>query len=263
MGQYFGQEQIDAATDSRGVIGKDLATQIRDARAAEQWERFDSIAVFEGAANLSRGWFNTFADLASVDQLQWFSGRDTGAGPSYTNQTTERTDWAQDLYQTTMEFLCPMAFGDLEENPNEGTAFTQQMWVNELPRMMGMRVVLAEADEIAKVPANHMPAGFGTSSMFYDGSAAPTAQVGSVGVPAVSNAFYWPEPIMLAAKAKLTVYGSIDAPLRRFLQQLPGPGAKLVPDGAGGFIRLPNVYEIRITMRGPRYLQLRGARSAA
>ena len=37
----------------------------------------------------------------------------------------------------------------------------------------------------------------------------------------------------------------------------------LVPDGAGGTVELPNWYIIRITMRGPRYLQLRGARSSA
>lgn len=261
MMRSFGQEEIDAATDSRGVIGKSLAQQIRDARAAEQWERVDSIVIGPGASRLSRGWFDTWADLANVDQLQWFSGRDTGAGPSYVNQTSERTDWAQDLYQTHIEFLSPLGLGDLDSLSLD-SQFSPQMFVNDLPRMLAIRIVLAEADEIAKAPANHFPAGFGTASMFFDGLAAPTVQAGSVGTPEVRNAFFWPEPIMLAQKSKLTVFGSIDAPIRRLLSTLPGPGVKLVPDGNGGFIEYPNYYTIKITFRGPRYLQLRGARSA-
>lgn len=260
--RYFGQEEIEAATDGRGVIGKDLATAIRHSRAAEQWERIDSIVIGEGASLLSRGWFNTWADFANVDQLQWFSGRDTGAGPSYTNQQSERTDYAQDLYQTNMEFIAPVGMADLEESVLDA-GFTPQMFVNDLPRQMAMRIVLADADEIVKAPANHFPAGFGTSSMFFDGVAAPMVQAGVSGTPEVRNAFYWPEPIMLAAKAKLTMFGSIDAPLRQVLAQLPGPFAKQIPNGQGGFVRYRNWYTIKITFRGPRYLQLRGARSSA
>jgi hypothetical protein len=68
---------------------------------------------------------------------------------------------------------------------------------------------------------------------------------------------------MLAAKAKLTVRGSIDAPLRAMLASLPGPGAKRIPIGNGQYYEMPNWYGIRISFWGPRYLQMRGARSSS
>ena len=258
----LGQDEIDAATDSRGVIAADMAAKIRGMRAAEQWERIDSIVVGEGAANRSRGWFNTWADFANADRLQWFSGRDTAVGESYVNQQTERTDWAQDLDQTTVEFLPPPGLGSIESDNNDAD-ITPILFGQVLPNQLALRVVLADSDEIAKAPAAHFPAGFGTAFPFIAGAGAPTVIAGTNGDPHVSNGWKWPEPVMLAAKAKITVFGTLDDPLRAALRTLPGPGAKLIPDLAGGVIRMPNWYTIKITHRGPRYLQLRGARSSA
>lgn len=256
----FGEQEVIA--DGRGVIDKASAASIRDLRAAEMWDRYDSIVIGPGAALRSRGWFNNWVDFAGADQLEWFSGRDTAAGPAYTNQTTERTDWAQDLYQTRIEFLTPPGIGDLETDENDAQ-FTPLWFSTVFPNQISIRVVLAESDEIMRGPAAHFPAGLGGAYPLVAGAGAPTTVGSSNGEPHVSNAWKWPDPIMLAAKAKLTVRGSIDAPLRALLGAMAGPGNKLVPDGQGGFIEVPNWYVIRVSNWGPRYLQIRGARSSA
>lgn len=259
----FGQDvNLDALADSRGVIEKTAAARIRQIRSAEMWDRYDSIVIGPGASDKSRGWFDTWEDFANADQLEWFSGRDTAAGPAYTNQNTERTDWAQDLYQTRIEFIAPPGLGDLETDVNDGQTlpilFTQQF-----PNQISIKVVLADSDEIARAPASHFPAGIGGAYPSVYGAAAPGAIGAPNGDPHISNAWKWPDPIMLAAKAKLTVRGSIDAPLRGLLAAMAGPGYKDMPDGKGGIKQMPNWYTIRISHWGPRYLQIRGARSSA
>jgi len=255
-------EAIANNTDSRGVISKNLAAQIRQIRAGEIWERVDSVVIGPGAAARSRGWFNSWADMAGADQLQWFSGRDTAAGPAYVNQSTERTDWAQDLYQTHIEFISPTGLAEYE-SVGDDAQITPILFSQMLPQMLSIRITLADADEIAKAPSSHFPAGFGPTYPVFAGAASTAVMPGTQGEPTVSNSWKWPEPIMLAAKAKITVYGNIDAPIRDVFRTLPGPGNKLIPDGLGGQIVMPNWYTIRITHRGPRYLQLRGSRSSS
>lgn len=257
----FGQD-LEALADNRGVIPPDAAAKIRAMRSAEMWDRYDSIVVGPTAALRSRGWFNSWIDFANADQLEWFSGRDTAAGPAYTNQNTERTDWAQDLYQTRIEFIAPPGLSDLETDVNDALT-TPVLFTQQFPNLINIRVVLADSDEIMRAPASHYPAGLGPAYPFIAGAASPVALGASNGEPHVSNSFKWPDPVMLAAKAKLTVRGSIDAPLRALLQQMPGPGFKNVPIGGGNFAQVPNWYVIRISNWGPRYLQIRGARSSA
>lgn len=258
----FGQADTTALADSRGVVPPAEAADVRELRAAEMWDRYDSVVVGPGASRKSAGWFDTWQDMASADKLEWFSGRETAAGEAYTNQPTERTDWAQDLYQTRIEFIAPIGIGDLETDVND--AQTMPLLFSQMfPNQIAFKVILAESDEILKCPGSHLPAGLGTAYPFISGAAAPGVYGGSNGEPTVQNSWKWPEPIMLAAKAKLTVRATIDAPLRTLLASLPGPGYKQIPNGQGGVIQVPNWYVIRVSNWGPRYLQLRGARSSA
>lgn len=265
----YGQEMIPMGPggggnteDDRGVLGAAAVANLRKTRSREQWTRFDSVIIGPGAARLSRGFFDSWVDFAAADQLQWFGSRDGGAGPSYTNQLTERADWAQDLYQTRMEFISPTGMSDLETDANDGD-ITPLLFSHELPNTMSMNVVLAESDNIARAPAVHFPAGFGPAYSVVSGAAAPTVIAGTNGEPSVRNSWIWPEPITLAAKAKLTVTAGIDQPLRQLFANLPGPGFRNIPIAGGGVHALPNWYIIRISFVGPRYLQLRGARSSA
>lgn len=257
----FGQ-QIDDDTDHRGVIGGQAAQSIRSMRASEMWTRFDTVVIGKGASNKSRGWFENWQDFASADTLEWFSGRDTAAGPAWTNQNTERTDWAQDLFQTRIEFIVPPGLGDLETDANDALV-TPALFSQMFPNLISFRVVLADSDEIMRAPGSFFPAGLGPAYGAVAGVSSPTTFGSTNGEPHISNSFVWPQPIMLAAKAKLTVRGSIDAPLRGLLNGMPGPGVKKVHVGNGVFRDLENWYGIRVSFWGPRYLQIRGARSSA
>lgn len=248
--------------DDRGVLGQAAVSHLRQTRSREMWSRFDSIVIGPGSSRLSRGFFDTWEDFAAADQLLWFSGRDGGAGPAYTNQITERTDWAQDLYQTRIEFISPVGMSDLETEQVDGE-ITPLLFAHELPNALAMNVTLAESDNIAKAPASHFPAGFGNAYSSVSGAASPTVIAGVNGEPVVQNSWKWPEPITLASKSKLTVSASIDQPLRQLFAALPGPGFRNIPLADGGVHQLPNWYVIRISFDGPRYLQLRGARSSS
>lgn len=255
----FGQ----AEADSRGVVPPGLAEQLRGIRAQEAWNRFDSVCIDETVGNVP-GWFTSWALFAAADEYQWFSGRAGAVGKSYSNQLTERADWAQDIYGVSIQFIAPPGIADLETDPNDALnlpiLFTQYM-----PRMMSFRMVLAESDEISHAPGEQYPAGYGVTYPLISNAAAPVVSAGNNGEAVVTNMYRFPEPIMLAAQAKLTVVGRLDQPMRGLLQNIVGPGAKLVPTGipATPFHRMPNRYIIRVTAVGPRYMQLRGARSAA
>jgi len=195
--------------------------------------------------------------------LQWFSGRDPGVGPAYTNQFSERSDWAQDIYQVTCQFIAPPGISDLETDQNDAVN-TPILFTQMLPSLLSLKIVLADSDEIARAPADHFPAGVGPAYSFLAGNASPVTVPGTNGEPAVAQAWYFPEPVMLAAKSQIRIIGQIDNPIRGLLQNLSGPGSKLVPiDDQGGVYEIPNFYTIKITLRRPRYLQLRGARSSA
>lgn len=269
----FGQEEIpeavaeiieDPTTDGRNVINKGDARLVRHFRAQEQWERYDSVVVGDGAATQARGWFNNWNNFAQAQNLQWFSGRDAGVGPSYTNQEGERTDWAQDIYQVTVQFIAPPGIADLETDPND--ALNSPTLFMMLANALHLRVILSESDEIASAPADHFPSSFGQVNLLANSQATPVFSMGTNGEAIVSNSWKFPEPIMLAAKSKITVRGTIDRPILQTFMNILGPGFKNIPTGRAApndFILQPNWYVIRVTMRGPRYLQLRGARSSS
>ena len=258
----YGQEDIEIHPDHRGVVPASEAAQVRDLRAEEQWERYDSVVIGDGAADQSRGWFNTWNAFAGAQQLRWFSGRDPGVGSAFTNQFDSRSDWAQDFHQVMCEFIAPPGMADIESDGNDAL-ITPTLFAQLLPQYLRLRVVLSDSDDIAAAPASHYPAGFGTSYPLVSAAAAPTVYAGNNGEPIVSNTWKFPEPVMLAAKSQIRIEGEISQPLAGAFLAMAGPGFKLIPAANGQDFQLANFYIIRITLRGPRYLQLRGARTSA
>ncbi len=259
MNYGLGENDITA----RGTVSTEAAERIRRTRVAEQWERYDSIVIGQGANLLDNGWFNDWAAFANADELQWFSRRSSAVGQSFTNQNTERTDWAQDIYQTSIEFIAPPGIGGRESDILDEQIFPI-LFTEMLPTLMPFRIRLAESDDISLAPGNHYPAGFGVSGGMLDASGAPSILPGSNGEPHVSNSWKWPEPVMLPAQGKITVIARVDNPIRGFLRNFTGsPGAKSIPGPGNVDFNLENFYQIKITHRGPRYLQLRGGRSAS
>lgn len=262
FGQEIDPNELEKATDARGIIAPTMAAQIRKFRSAEQYERYDSIVIGEDATEVTRGWFNTWAAFGNASRIAWFGARDTNVGPSFSNILTERADWAQDIHQTHIEFISPPGIADIEADGNDAQVMPL-LFAHELANYMGFRVILADSDDIANAPGSHFPAGFGVAGTQIAAAAAPSVIAGANGEIHVSNSWKWPSPVMLAAKSRIAIQATIDEPIRAMLRAIAGPGAKLVPDGAGGTVRYPNWYRIRVTLRGPRYLQLRGARSSA
>lgn len=255
----YGQD-IEVHPDSRGVIPPSEAAEVRKLRAEEQWERYDSVIIGNGAEQQSRGWFNTWVNFAAAQQLRWFSGRDPGVGSAFTNQFDARSDWAQDFHQVMCEFICPAGLADFTSDGNDALV-TQMLFGQWLMQYLRLRVVLSDSDDIAAAPASHFPAGFGTSYPLVSTAAAPAVYAGNNGEPVVANSWKFPEPVMLAAKSTIRIEGEISQPLRGAFAAMAGPGNLNIPI-PGGVFELPMFYIIRITLRGPRYLQLRGARSA-
>lgn len=247
--------------DSRGLVPANIAEAIRKLRAAEAYSRYDTICIGRGANARDRGWFDTWSDFARADILTFFGGRASNVGQSYTNQPSERTDWAQDFFQ--MHFILQTTIGNsaYAENPMDGT-FMPGYFTNDLPQTMPVGIQLAEADTIMLAPMSHYPAGHGPSGVVVGASAAPVMFGGTNGDSHVSNAWKWPDPIMLAAKSKITVSARVDNPAKEFLLALPPPGDQVI-ETSGGTVRLPVWYKIQCVLVGPRYLQLRGARSSS
>ncbi len=247
-------------SDARGRVTN--AADVRALRSREQWERYDTVIVGAGAQDQSKGWFNNFTGFAGVSQLSWFQSRDSNVDLAWTNQKSERYDYAQDLYNCNIEFLSPAyqaEFDSLGESQKEAL----MIWNQELPKALGFEVLLADADIIAQGPGTAFMAGRGNSGLVATDTGSPLVSGGTNGLPVRDNAWSFPEPIMIAAKAKLTVRAYIAQPVKQLLAALPGPGMVTIPKGDGTYIESPNWYGIRITFRGPRYLQLRGARSAS
>ncbi len=261
--QYGQETSLDPEqeADNRGIVPPSIAAQIRKVRIAEEWIRFDSVCVGIGASKVS-GWFETWTDFALADSLRWFGGRQGGPGKSYSNQSAERNDFAQDIRYYLCEFIAPTGISNLEDNGNDGfnlpLLFTQL-----LPTMMHISVVMSDTDEILSIPASSMTTG--NTGTDLDGAGAPTILTKVGGGNNGRNGFFWPVPVMVAAKSRMTFEGRIDRPFREVLQALSGPGSKDLPkgDGSGDVVNMKNWYQIKMYCGGPRVVQPRGARSSA
>ena len=119
-----------------------------------------------------------------------------------------------------------------------------------------------------EVPGIHLPAGVGTTGAGNAGAGVLNSIPGHTGTADNRNTWSWPEPLEVAAKSKIIVSARIDEPILAWLRQLDSlPAQKDIPIvGADGEIDntvYRNWYRIRVWHRGPRYVQLRGARSAS
>ncbi len=248
------------ALTGKGRVPVESARVIRKLRAREQWERYDSIVVGPGATNVSRGWFNNLQEFAKVSKLSWFGSRDSNVDLAYSNQQTERYDYAQDLYNMNVEFCAPPFLAEFARLGAPEKA-AQMWWKEELPKLIAFEVLLADSDIIAQGPGTAFMAGRGNAGAFATDSGAAFYEGGNNGLANRDNGWSFPEPIMLAAQAKLTVRAFLAQPLKDALLNASGPGYMDVPKEDGTFVQVPNWFFIRVNMRGPRYMQLRGARS--
>ena len=112
----------------------DAATveEVRGLRSKEQWLRYDSVVIGPGAREVDPTWFNTWAQFADAESIRFNAGNRSGnVGLGYTNQTSEREDFAQDIYQTGIEFFSPPGILELEQDNTDALlmplVFTQEL----------------------------------------------------------------------------------------------------------------------------------------
>lgn len=242
--------------------------QVRDLRDKSMWVRYDSVLTGPGT-NISNvpGWQNTFAELANREEIRFNDGSRTEgtAGSTYCNQSGDTEDWAQNIYATRVEFFCPFGIEQFEENQFDA-AIGPMMWLQELPQRCTFEVKLADADTYLKVPGNMLPSNLGVESSQTGGAASTFAIPGHTGKADLTVGWVWPEPLQIPAKGKIVTIMRMGAPIRQFFQALTTlPQSKVlpIPVPAGvQIVRYPNVYGIRVSHWGPRFLQLRGARSS-
>jgi hypothetical protein len=240
---YYGQANIDPATvdteavaDHRGIVPPDIAAKIRRIRIAEEWVRTDTICIGQGASRVN-GWAENWQQFAASDNHEWFGGRLGGPGKSFSNQSAERNDFAQDIRYFMCEFVAPPGIGDIETYGPDGLTMPQ-IFTQQLPTMLHISVVMSDTDEILSLPASQMTTG--NAGAYIDGSAAPSMMTKLNGGNNARTGFFWPVPVMVAAKSRITFQGRIDRPIRDTLAALPNsPGSKQIPDGAGGVAILP------------------------
>jgi hypothetical protein len=132
---------------------------------------------------------------------------------------------------------------------------------------MAFHVVQANTDDIAVAPGGHMPGVSGVTGAQLGGVGQIIVDGGQRGTADIRNSWQWPTPLKVPAKSKLQVVSRVDGEMRDFLLQLPiSPGIKTIPflDSTGELDKATyqNFYRIRVWHRGPRFVQLRGARSA-
>ena len=250
----------------RELIPAAEAAKIRATRSKETWIRYDTILVYDGASVLDQGWYDSFAGMAGASRLVWFGGRNSSVGEAWTNQNTEREDWAFDCFEWGIEFLAPVGNANYDEQAGD-VAFWPSFWVQELPRGMNFRLDIANSDNLATIPGNYAPPGYGARGAVADGAGAQLFAPGNQGDAHVSNTYKFGDPLMIPASAQIRVTAQIDDVYRSPMRGAVGcPGFKGVPCGGAPsptLLRFINVFGIRVFLRGFRYLQQRGARSAS
>jgi hypothetical protein len=250
------------------MVSPEVQADVRQLRSKEQWLRYDSVLIGPGARDIDPTFFNTWAELVAADSILFNAGqRSANVGLAYTNQSSEREDFAQDIYQSGVEFIAPPGIQEFETDQSDALLMPL-VFTQEIPNRSSFRVEMADTDTIALVPGVHLPAGVGTTATATDDSSSNVTIPGHTGTADVRNTWNWPEPVKIPAKGQFNVRMRIDRPWKQCLSNFTAaPGNKVIPftnpelEQVGTF-ECPNLYIIRVWHRGPRYVQLRGARSS-
>lgn len=242
----------------------ELENEARGMRAEESWLRFDTICIGKDAKKTDAGWFDTWEEFAKSSKIVWGKER-SDAGDSYSNLSGPQEDFSQVIFQSGVDFIAPLGIAGVESQLLD--ALMPALFMKELPNQMAFHVQQANTDDVAVIPGGHMPGVSGLSGQMFNGAGSLVLDGGQTGTADVRNSWSWPTPLQVPAKSKLQVISRVDGQMRDWLLQLPvSPGTKTVPyidsNNEVASSTLDNWYKIRVWHRGPRFVQIRGARSA-
>lgn len=240
---------------------------VRNLRDENHWTRYDSVVVGRGASQ-TPGWFETFEQFSQVDEHIFFtSARTSSAGLAYVNTSGQSEDWRQDIYGLRVEAFS--AFGWAEADSTElDSGFLPLLWSAELPRRSSGRLRLADTDDVLIQPIITTPGVVGPSGGELGAAAATATLPPGQGIADQRAGWVFPKPLQVPAKGKVTFALKVGQPLREFFSRLGAglPSSKVIALPSSGVTvptaTIPNWYVIRVSLVGPRFLQLRGARSS-
>lgn len=236
---------------------------LREVRVQEFYLYYDTVVIGQGAREIDNGWFDSFADLANADTIQWLKGRSGNVGRSYSNTGYDRRDLAIAIDHIALEFILPTTAAAYAEQGEEAHAIPS-IFAKELPDSLAIEAKIQGLDQILEVPARRIPAGAANAAELADQLGIGAYYPGTNGQAVVSNMLHLPEPWVVPSANTLLFSGRIDAPLRPFLAQYGStPGYDNFPNQPPGtFTRKPRWYKMRLVLFARRRAQFRGARTA-
>lgn len=236
---------------------------LRDIRVTEFYLYYDSVVIGPGARDIDNGWFNSFADFANADTIQWFKGRAGGVGKSYSNTGYDRRDLAIAIDHIGLEFIAPTTAAQYVEQGEEAHAIPS-IFAKELPDKLAIEAKVQGLDQVLELPGRRIPAGAGTARELADNLGIGAYYPGNNGEALVSNLLHLPEPWVIPSANTLLFSGRVDQPLRPFLANYTAtPGYDNFPNQPPGtFTRKPRWYVLRFVLFARRRAQIRGARVA-
>jgi hypothetical protein len=244
---------------------------IRNVRDENHWSRYDSVVIGPGASQQAPGWFDTFAAFANTDEHIFFtSARTSSAGLPYVNTSGQSEDWRQDVYALRVEAFSTFGWEGADQNALD-SGFLPLLWSTDVPRRSSGRLRLADTDDVLIQPVITTPGVVGPAGGDIGAAASTATLAPGQGIADQRAGWVFPRPLQVPAKGKITFAMKVGEPIRGFLAQLTAlPQRKnvVVPGVAGPSltssqtVSVPNWYVIRVSLVGPRFLQLRGARSS-
>lgn len=254
--------------------------------AASLYDTIILSRLFYGQESTVRGWFTTFAAMAASPDIRFFKVRTEGtAGLAYCNQqSADSMDFPFMAYTMGLTFFGPASnmIGDVTYHEDEGgpgptTASNldpsiPHFWQFDLPRHAAI-ALKTNQDVRAEVAAYAAPPGYGPMG----GGAAfelplpehgatllrQHAQInsfGTQGVPALTNRYKFPVPIIIPKNATIEGMLYLSTYARDVLANLTGPLDYIFQTGDTTVINetFPMRFGVQMSLFGYRLVQQRG-----
>lgn len=214
---------------------------------------FDNVMIGPGWASKSKGWFDTFTDMAKKDKITFLNVRSGSKdGYAYTNMdSTDQIGRPFRLQSLGIRFIYPNPHMSDQHAINYSAS---KLFVTAVTEHCYIEFWIRD-DQWCLLNPDMAPDGFGYTGNLQLNTVAPSSSdLITPGVPHASNRFPWldngikiPETSQVKLEMTFSEYGKM------LLQEM---GDVLPIDGSDGPI--DNVAKIKVTLRGLRYVQMKG-----
>ena len=222
-------------------------------KVGSNWIYYDSIMIGPGWSEKSKGWFENFTDMAKKDRLTFLNVR-SGSKDGYAYTNMDSTDQIGRPFRCEsigIRFIYPSpTMADEHQTTYAATKYFQtaltehcycEFWIRD--------------DQWCLLNPDMMPDGFGYTGDLVQNTIEPSASdLITPGVPHTDNRFhYLDDGIRIPETAQVKLELTFSEYAKELLQEM---GEVLPLDGKEG--EFPNAAKIKVTLRGLRYVQMKG-----